>query len=244
MKREHYYKEAKRQEYRSRAVFKLQQLNKRFSVIKRDQVVVDLGCSPGGWCQVLREIVGDKGLVIGLDIARTRPLDGVTLIRGDIRDEGTRRAVIEALGGRAVGVVVSDMSPNLSGTYSIDQARSVELADMALKFARGHLKKGGGFIVKVFQGESFKSYLVGVGRYFSSCRAFSPDASRARSSEIYIVAKGYLGRGETGQGTGKVDEEEQEEDVEVDGYGDGEANGDEKEDDRPEGRDGTRPPGG
>jgi len=174
-------------------------------VIKRDQVVVDLGCSPGGWCQVLHEIVGDKGLVIGLDIARTRPLDGVTFIRGDIREEGTRKAVIEALHGRAVGVVVSDMSPNLSGTYSIDEARSVELADLALEFAKAHLKKGGGFIVKVFQGESFKSYLVEVGRHFSSCRAYSPDASRARSSEIYIVAKGYLGRGEAREGGRKVE---------------------------------------
>jgi len=220
-------------------------------VIKRDQVVVDLGCSPGGWCQVLHEIVGDKGLVIGLDIARTRPLDGVTFIRGDIREEGTRKAVIEALHGRAVGVVVSDMSPNLSGTYSIDEARSVELADLALEFAKAHLKKGGGFIVKVFQGESFKSYLVEVGRHFSSCRAYSPDASRARSSEIYIVAKGYLGRGEAREGGRKVEEdEEQEEDVEVDGDGEGKENGeegkvrDEKEDYRPEGPDGTRPSGG
>lgn len=218
-------------------------------MIKRDQVVVDLGCSPGGWCQVLREIVGDKGLVIGLDIARTRPLDGVTFIRGDIREESTRKAVIEALHGRAVGVVVSDMSPNLSGNYSIDEARSVELADLALEFAKAHLKKGGGFIVKVFQGESFRSYLVEVGRHFSSCRAYSPDASRARSSEIYIVAKGYLGRGDARQGAGMADKEEQGEDDEVD-HDDERVEREEgkrgiiRRRTAPEGPDGTRPSGG
>jgi 23S rRNA (uridine2552-2'-O)-methyltransferase len=198
-KREHYYREAKRQEYRSRAVFKLNQINERFIVIKRGNVVVDLGCSPGGWCEVLRETVGDHGLVIGLDIARMRPLEKVTFIHGDIRDATTRRALVDALGGRSVDVVVSDMSPNLSGNYSIDHARSIELARMAFGFAKENLRRGGGFVVKVFQGEDFKSLLDEFKKMFSSCRAHSPEASRARSSEIYIVGKGFLGKDKKGE---------------------------------------------
>jgi len=193
-KREHYYRLAKREDYRSRAAYKLKQLQFRFNVIHPGWLVVDLGASPGGWSQVARELVdrrGRKGRVVAIDIARMKPILGVVILRGDMRQEATALSVLKALGDKKADAVISDMSPDISGTYSVDHARSVELSGIALDFAKRVLRPGGNFAVKVFQGELFGDFLRQVRRSFKNVRANRPPASRSQSSEIYVVAKGY-----------------------------------------------------
>ena len=196
-KREHYYRLAKRENYRSRAAYKLKQLQFRFNVIHPGWLVVDLGASPGGWSQVAAELVsqrGMKGNVVAVDIARMKPIEGVTILRGDMRKVETAAAVQKALGDRNADTVISDMSPDISGTYSVDHARSVELSEVALDFARRTLRPGGNFVVKVFQGELFGDFLREVRRSFKKARAHRPPASRSQSSETYVVAKGFSPR--------------------------------------------------
>ena len=193
-KREHYYRLAKKEHYRSRAAYKLKQLQFRFNVIHPGWLVVDLGASPGGWSQVAVELVdrrGMKGKVVAVDIARMKPIEGVTVLRGDMREKTAAEEVRSALGGRNADAVISDMSPDISGTYSIDHARSVELSGIALKFAQKVLRPGGNFVVKVFQGELFPGFLREVRRSFKNVRANRPPASRSQSSETYVVAKGF-----------------------------------------------------
>ena len=201
-KREHYYRLAKRENYRSRAAYKLKQLQFRFNVIHPGWLVVDLGASPGGWSQVAAELVdrrGMKGRVVAVDIARMKPIESVTVLRGDMMEEATAQAVQEALGDQKADAVISDMSPDISGTYSVDHARSVELSGTALDFAHKVLRTGGNFVVKVFQGELFPGFLREVRRSFKNVRANRPPASRSQSSETYVVAKGFnLKRRESG----------------------------------------------
>jgi len=190
-KKEHYYKKAKKKGYRARSAYKLLQINEKHHVISQGDTVIDLGCAPGGWSQVALEIVGEKGTVIAVDIARTEPIDGITFIRGDAAKEETKKKILEA--AEDVDVVISDMSPNITGHYSMDHARSVDLAEIALELASGTLRRGGNFVVKVFQGDMFKAYFDDVKSKFRFVKGHSPAASRKSSSEIYIVAKGYLG---------------------------------------------------
>ena len=193
-KREHYYRLAKRENYRSRAAYKLKQLQSRFNVIHPGWLVVDLGASPGGWSQVAAELVGHRGMkgkVVAVDIARMKPIEGVTILRGDMRNDETAAAVQKALGDEKADVVISDMSPDISGTYSIDHARSIELSETALDFARRTLHPGGNFVVKVFQGDLFAGFLNEVRRIFKNVRVHRPAASRPQSSETYVVAKGF-----------------------------------------------------
>jgi 23S rRNA (uridine2552-2'-O)-methyltransferase len=193
-KREHYYRLAKRENYRSRAAYKLKQIQYRFNAIHPGWQVVDLGASPGGWSQVAAEIVnqrGGKGIVVAVDIARMKPIEGVTILRGDMRKDEIAAAVHKALGNEKADVVISDMSPDISGTYSVDHARSIELSEAALDFARGTLRPGGNFVVKVFQGELFEVFLSQVRRSFKNVRSHRPPASRSQSSETYVVAKGF-----------------------------------------------------
>ena len=192
-KREFYYRMAKKERYRSRAAYKLMQLNEKFKIINPGDRVVDLGCSPGGWSQVAADIVGANGRVVGVDIKRMRPIEGVDFVLGDIRDKRTVATAIEKLGG-SVDVVISDMAPNISGNYSTDHARSMELCEHALGFARNALREGGNFVVKVFEGDMYRDYFESVGRHFRSVKAHNPKASRPTSSEIYIVAKGFIAR--------------------------------------------------
>ena len=190
-RRDYYYRRAKRENYRSRAAYKLKQINERFHVIRRGYTVVDLGSSPGGWSQVAMEIVGPTGKVVAVDMASMRPLDGVTFIRGDAREDGTLRRVLEAAGGR-VDAVISDMAPNISGHYATDHARSMELARVCLEFSLRCLSRRGVMVVKVFQGDLFPDYLKEVKRHFESVRCHSPRASRRSSSEMYVIAKNPL----------------------------------------------------
>jgi 23S rRNA (uridine2552-2'-O)-methyltransferase len=197
-KQDPYYKKAKSVGYRSRASFKLQQINKRYGLIRKGNIVVDLGCAPGGWLQVAMGIVGPRGKVIGVDIARVRPIEGAELVRGDMREEEVVEKVVEALPEGRAHVVISDMSPNISGNYSIDHAKSVDLAETAFEFGCKVLRPGGNLVIKVFQGDMFPDLLKKVKDRFEFCKAHSPKASRKASSEIYIIGRGFLAGGGEG----------------------------------------------
>jgi 23S rRNA (uridine2552-2'-O)-methyltransferase len=186
-----YYRKAKSTGYRSRASFKLQQINKRYGIIRKGNAVVDLGCAPGGWLQVAVEVVGPKGKVVGVDIARVKKIEGAEVIRGDMRQESIVEKVVAALPDGKAHVVLSDMSPNISGNYSIDHAKSIELAETAFDFGCKVLKSGGRMVLKVFQGDMFRNLLKKVKRQFEFCKAHSPKASRKSSSEMYIIGKGF-----------------------------------------------------
>jgi len=190
-KADHFYRQAKKEGYRARSAFKLKQINKRFHVLKRGQMVIDLGCAPGGWLQVMREVVGEEGTVIGVDIKGITPLEGVIFIKGDITSEETIKRIVEIVGGRKLDVLCSDMSPDISGNYSLDQARSIYLCEIALSLSRQLLKRGGACILKVFQGEDFPSFLNSIKKEFLTVKCFTPQASRKASSETYIIAKGF-----------------------------------------------------
>ena len=188
-KREHYYKEAKRLGYRARSAFKLKQIQKRFDVFSKEDIVIDLGAAPGGWSQTAKEFVGKQGIVIGADILQIKPLDNVQFIQGDITDNETLEEIKQILNDNKADVILSDMSPDISGNYSVDQARSLWLCEQALDVAEQLLHSGGTFICKIFEGADTKGFIEKVKNRFSSVRTFTPDASRKSSSEIYIIAK-------------------------------------------------------
>jgi 23S rRNA (uridine2552-2'-O)-methyltransferase len=202
--------------------------------MKPGNVVVDLGAAPGGWSQVAKEVVGEKGIVIGIDLQEIEPIEGVVFIRGDIRQNIMSNTLIKTIGdilrekgrshiphrdanvaisnmspnlggnigvatsdihpnvGGNVDVVISDISPNISGNYDVDEARSVELCEYALSFAKKVLKNGGNFVVKIFEGAHYNEYLMQVRSAFDFCKPYAPDATRSRSSEVYIVARGFI----------------------------------------------------
>jgi len=187
--RDHYYWKAKEEGYRARSAYKLLQINQRFHLIKKGDSVVDLGAAPGGWLQVARQLSGGK--VVGVDLEEIEPIPGVITFKADITKESTVDLIKGAIGGSA-DVVISDAAPNLSGTWDVDHARSIDLARSALMIAKKLLKPGGSFLVKVFQGDMFNDYLKDVRREFSRVQAHSPQASRKESAEIYIIAKKLL----------------------------------------------------
>ncbi|WIV65852.1 23S rRNA (uridine(2552)-2'-O)-methyltransferase [Natrialbaceae archaeon AArc-T1-2] len=193
-RRDHYYNKAKQEGYRSRAAYKLKQLDDLENVLSRGDTVVDLGAAPGGWLEVAAEEVGPDGTVIGVDLQRIddfEEYDNVETVRGDMTEERTRDRISDAADGE-VDVVLSDMAPNMSGEYSLDQARSLHLARQAFETALELLESGGDFVVKVFQGPDVEAFREDVGEEFQYVRATSPDASRDESSEIYFVGKGRL----------------------------------------------------
>jgi 23S rRNA (uridine2552-2'-O)-methyltransferase len=189
-KHEHYYKLAKKLNYRSRASFKLIQIDNRFNIFREGYSVVDLGASPGGWLQVAKERVGEKGKVVGVDLRPIKPIEGVTTILGDITEDSTMRALLETFGGKA-DVVLSDMAPNIGGHYSTDHARSVDLCMYALDVCDRILKKNGKAVMKVFMGDMVDSLRKETESRFTSVKMHSPDATRDASSEMYIIAKGF-----------------------------------------------------
>jgi 23S rRNA (uridine2552-2'-O)-methyltransferase len=189
-RRDYYYRKAKQLDYRSRASFKLMQLDDRFNLFRPGLTVVDLGAAPGGWLQVAAERVGPKGTVVGVDLQPIEPLEGVRTIKGDIRKQEVREELLAMTGGH-VDVVLSDMSPNISGSYSMDHARSVELCEMALSFALATLSRNGKLVFKMFEGDMSRDLLAEVQKHFETVKRYSPEASRSSSSEIYVVAKGF-----------------------------------------------------
>jgi 23S rRNA (uridine2552-2'-O)-methyltransferase len=190
-KKEHFYQEAKRVGYRARSAFKLQQIQKRFHLIPKNGIVIDLGAAPGGWSQVAKELVGPEGIVIGIDLSTIRPSEGIVFLQGDITKPETLEHIKEAIGGKNADVILSDMSPDISGNYSVDQARSAWLCDCALTVATHMLHSRGNFICKIFEGEDTKAFLARVKQHFSIVKTFAPEASRKSSSEVYIIAKSF-----------------------------------------------------
>jgi len=182
---------AKKLNYRSRAAFKLMQIDDRFGIFREGDSVVDLGASPGGWLQVAKGRVGEKGVVIGVDLRPIKPLEGVITILGDITEDSTMRELLEKFGGKA-DVVLSDMAPNIGGNYSTDHARSVDLCLYALNVCDRVLKKNGKAVMKVFMGDMMDHLIKETENRFRSVKIYSPDASRDASSEVYVVAKGFL----------------------------------------------------
>ncbi len=188
-KKEQFYKAAKRVGYRARSAFKLKQIQNKFKILRKDDTVIDLGAAPGGWSQVAKEIVGEKGTVVGIDLSPIRPINGITFLKGDMTKETSIKDLIQTIGESKVDVILSDMSPDISGAYSIDHARSIFLSEKALITAELFLKTGGNFICKVFSGEDLQDFVKKVNGKFASVRQFNPAASRKSSSEVYIIAK-------------------------------------------------------
>jgi 23S rRNA (uridine2552-2'-O)-methyltransferase len=190
-KKEHFYKEAKRTGYRARSAFKLQQIQVRFNLIPKNGIVVDLGAAPGGWSQVAKEMVGEQGIVIGADLSSIQPLENVQFIQGDITQAETIEHIKDLMNSKSADVVLSDMSPDISGRYSVDQARSAWLCECALRVVNKILRPGGHFICKIFEGEDTKEFIEKVRQQFMVVKTFAPEASRKSSSEVYIIAKSY-----------------------------------------------------
>jgi 23S rRNA (uridine2552-2'-O)-methyltransferase len=187
-KRDYYYRKAKKGKYRSRATFKLLQAVQKYRFLKRGDVVVDLGAAPGGWLQASREIVGNEGFVLGVDMKNVQPIEApnVLTIVGDIADAETHR-LIETILPSAADVVISDVSPNVSGVWEVDHARQMDLAMTSLTFARKFLKANGNLFVKVFQGDLFEDFIDRVKRHFVRVKIVKPKASRTKSAEIYVL---------------------------------------------------------
>ena len=188
-KREHFYKEAKRVGYRARSAFKLKQIQKKFRIIHEGDTVIDLGAAPGGWSQVIKELVGDHGTVVGIDLLRIEPINDVTFLREDMTKEPTIQKIRQVIERDKADVLLSDMSPDISGNYSIDQARSIYLCEQALKVVEPLLKEGGHFVCKVFAGEDMQEFIQKTHQKFKTVKCFSPPASRKSSSEIYVIAR-------------------------------------------------------
>ncbi|WP_105190061.1 23S rRNA (uridine(2552)-2'-O)-methyltransferase RlmE [Pseudoalteromonas sp. T1lg48] len=188
---DHYVHEAQKQGWRSRAVFKLEEIQQKDKLLKPGMAVVDLGAAPGSWSQYLAQQVGDNGQVIACDILPMDSLAGVDFLQGDFREEAVLNALLDRIDGKNVDVVFSDMAPNMSGNMSTDQAGSMYLVELALDMCHQVLKKNGAFAVKVFQGEGFDQFVKDVRESFRTVKIRKPDASRPRSREVYIVATGY-----------------------------------------------------
>jgi len=188
-RRDHYYRLAKKEGYRSRAAFKLLQASRKYKLIKRGDTVVDLGAAPGGWIQVATTLVGDKGYVLGVDLNPIEKLDrpNVDTIVADITNPSTLDFIKERLPRRA-DAVVSDVSQNVSGVWELDHARQIDLARASLRIATSSLRIGGNFLTKAFQGSLLNEFVKEVKRHFKFVKIFKPKASRSSSSEIYIVA--------------------------------------------------------
>lgn len=187
---DHWVKRSQQEGWRSRAVYKLEEIQEKDQIIKKGQCVVDLGAAPGGWSQWAAPVVGEKGQLLALDILEMDPLPGVTFIHGDFREAEPLEALQNALGGQPVDVVLSDMAPNISGMREVDQPRAMYLAELAADFAENHLRKGGDFLVKVFQGEGFDTFLSLLRSQYTKVLTRKPKASRPRSRELYLLARG------------------------------------------------------
>jgi 23S rRNA (uridine2552-2'-O)-methyltransferase len=185
-----YVKRAQSEGYRSRAAYKLAQIAERDKLLRPGMIVVDLGAAPGGWSQVAAQGVAPGGRVFAVDLLEMAELPGVTFIRGDFQGGETLAELERLLAGKAVDLVLSDMAPNISGIASVDQARAVGLAELALDFAINHLKPQGNFLVKVFQGAGFEEFVKALRGHFGQVMTRKPEASRSRSNEVYLLGRG------------------------------------------------------
>lgn len=188
-----YVKQAQAQGYRSRAAFKLLEIQAKDHILRKGMRVVDLGAAPGGWSQIAADLVGPSGSVAALDLLAMDPIPGVALIQGDFREQPALDSLGWVLGGEPVDLVLCDMAPNTSGIAAVDQPRAMYLAELALDFARGQLKPGGVLVVKCFQGAGFDAFLRDMRESFERVASRKPGASRRESREIYLVAQGFRG---------------------------------------------------
>jgi 23S rRNA (uridine2552-2'-O)-methyltransferase len=188
---DHYVKLARSAGYRSRAAFKLEEMDRRDRLFRSGMNVVDLGAAPGGWSQYAAARVGPGGRVLALDVLPMEPVSGVSFVQGDFREAGVLDALLDQVGPTQVQLVLSDMSPNISGMNAVDQPRAIYLAELALELARRVMAPGGSLLVKVFQGEGSDAYLAQLRRHFRSVAIRKPRASRPRSREFYALARGY-----------------------------------------------------
>lgn len=188
-----YVKQSQKDGYRSRASYKLIELDQKDRLFKPGMSVVDLGSAPGGWSQVAADRVGDRGTVLASDILPMDSIAGVEFIQGDFTEEAVLEQLLAALGGQKADLVISDMAPNMSGMNAVDQPAAIYLVELALDMARQVLKPGGHFVAKVFHGEGFDPLLQDTRNAFSKVAVRKPDASRARSREVYLVARGFKG---------------------------------------------------
>ncbi|HRD32719.1 MAG TPA: RlmE family RNA methyltransferase [Rhodocyclaceae bacterium] len=186
-----YVQRAKAEGYRSRAAFKLLEIDERDHLMRPGMVVVDLGAAPGSWSQVALKRVGVKGRVIALDLLPVEAMPGLEFIQGDFQEDAVLEQLESLLAGAPVDLVLSDMAPNMSGIELTDQARSVYLAELALDFAARHLKPGGKFLVKVFQGAGFMAFRQVAQESFTALQVRKPKASRDRSAEVYLLGNGF-----------------------------------------------------
>jgi 23S rRNA (uridine2552-2'-O)-methyltransferase len=183
-----FVKRAQAEGWRSRAVFKLDELIEREKLLKPGMCVVDLGAAPGGWSQMVRERLGDSGRIVALDILPMQGIGGVDFILGDFREASVLQQLEDVLGGMRVDLVLSDMAPNMSGVGAVDQDRSMVLAELAADFAGNHLKAGGSFLTKLFQGQGFDEYIRRLRSQYAQVSIRKPKASRSRSNEVYAMA--------------------------------------------------------
>jgi 23S rRNA (uridine2552-2'-O)-methyltransferase len=186
-----YVKKAQRLGLRSRAVFKIEEINLKDKLIKSGMKVVDLGAAPGGWSEYAVKVVGEKGQVVACDILPMDPIVGVDFLEGDFREDAVLDALLTRIGGQNIDVVMSDMAANMTGNESADSARSMYLVELALDMCQQVLKKNGSFVVKVFQGAGFEQFMKEVRLVFKTVKTRKPDSSRARSREVYLVATGF-----------------------------------------------------
>jgi len=192
--REHFddefVKRAQREGYRSRAVFKLEEIQRKDHILKPGMSVVDLGAAPGGWSQYALGLVGRKGRVVAMDILPMEPLPGVEFVLGDFREEAVLEALLNRLNGREIDLVMSDIAPNITGVDAVDQPRAMYLAELAVDFADRVLRPGGDLLVKLFQGEGFDPLLRELRARYDKVVMRKPRASRPRSREVYALARG------------------------------------------------------
>jgi 23S rRNA (uridine2552-2'-O)-methyltransferase len=196
LKSDRFYKRAKKEGYRSRSAFKLLQIADKFELIKGGDVVIDLGAAPGGWSQVAKALVGERGVVISVDLEQIEEMEGVVSIKSDItKEKETVTAIKEKLRSKRkelVDVVISDASPKLSGKRDYDHFLSFELSKSALNIASALLRKNGNFVAKIFQGAYYNKFYEDVKEKFGYTRAYSPEASRKKSAEVYVIGKSFL----------------------------------------------------
>ena len=186
-----YVLRAQQQGYRSRAAYKLLEIQQKDQILKNGMVVVDLGAAPGSWSQIAVDLVGKRGQVIALDILPMDPLPDVTVLEGDFQDEAVLAELMQAINGQPVDIVMSDMAPNMSGVRTVDQPRAMYLVELTLELAKTVLKPGGDMLLKLFQGEGSDIFLKTCRQHFGKVIIRKPDASRGRSREVYLLARNY-----------------------------------------------------
>ncbi|MGB9659224.1 MAG: RlmE family RNA methyltransferase [Nitrososphaerales archaeon] len=191
-KKDHYRRIAKKEGYRSRATFKLVQIDKKYNIFKNGYIIVDFGCAPGGWLQYISKVIGEKGFALGIDLKRVKPIDSnVETLIADVNDESIKDKIMSKLPKKA-NIVTSDLSPNVSGIWELDVAKQIDLTSKVVEILPFILKEGGHAIMKVFQGEPFDEFLKKIKKNFKDVIIIKPPASRPESSEMYLLCRGFI----------------------------------------------------